>query len=347
MLALRPRASSEPPELISVPRPSVPQDHVLVKVHATAINPSDILNAKGSFNHGGTRKTLGRDYAGIVEEGPADVVGREVYGTSGKGLSFEMDGAQAEYCVIPSTCVSLKPPRLTFAQAATVGVPFTTAALALHRAGAKAGDVVLIVGASGAVGSALSQLGGGQMGCHVVRAARHGDVDVNLVSDPEMLSVNHLTKGRCPDIAVDTTGSPDLMHAALKCLAPGGRLSYISAPRTGSTDFTFDLLHVYREQKSIVGCNSVSQDQSETARELTSMYEGFENGSLEAANDDSFPKISLQEAPDAYALMMSGGARKKYVIVFESQPRSQSMETFRTSTPVKREASERSSGNVS
>jgi NADPH:quinone reductase len=93
-------------------------------------------------------------------DGPADLMGREVYGTSGDSLGFSMDGTHAQYCLIPIDSLATKPSNLSFAQAATIGVPFTTAALALHRANVQSIDVVLVLGASGAVGSAACQLGG-------------------------------------------------------------------------------------------------------------------------------------------------------------------------------------------
>jgi NADPH:quinone reductase len=136
MLALQ-VASGAKPSIRSVPKPQPQAEKAIVKVIAAGLTPSDILNFTGGFAHAKSPRILGRDYSGIVEAGPSSLVGTEVYGTSGSSLSFERDGTNAEYCSIPVACLAPKPLNLSRLQAATVGVPFTTAALALERAQTK------------------------------------------------------------------------------------------------------------------------------------------------------------------------------------------------------------------
>ena len=312
MQALRLTASavSKPTlALTTVPRPVPTSDHVLVKVRATAITPSDVLNANGSFPMTKFPRTPGRDYAGIIEDGPAELIGKEVYGTSGNVLGFSADGCHAEYCLISRNAIAFKPSNLTFAQAATIGVPFTTAALALRRASVQPTDVVLVLGSSGSVGSAACQLAKNQ-GCKVLTAARRGPADVDLSTDPDLKTAQ--VDGKGPDVVIDTVGSPTLMHAALNCLAPRGRLSFIAAPRQGSTAFTFDMLPFYRQEKMIVGCNTLLGLQSQTAEDLKGMKEGFENGSLQCEADGNLNKIRIEDAPTAYEKR-----DRKTVIVFD------------------------------
>ena len=296
----------------TVPRPVAGVNDVLVKIVASAINPSDILNSKGGFNHTTFPRTPGRDYAGVIADGPSDLVGKEVFGTSGSSLGFHCDGTHAEYCLIPKDAIALKPKRISFAQAAALGVPFTTAALGLHRAQAKAGETVLIIGASGSVGSAACQVAK-QMGCKVITASRRDSADVNTAADPSLQKARELTGGQGPDMVFETTGSPDLMHAALQVLAPGGRLSFISAPRTGSTEFTFDLKQLYREEKVIVGCNSVRSTIADTAKDLALIAPAFETGNLQPPGEDTLELIDIDHAVDAYR----SGSSKKFVIVFK------------------------------
>jgi NADPH:quinone reductase-like Zn-dependent oxidoreductase len=74
-------------------------------------------------------------------------------GTSG-GLSVIREGTQAQYVVVPEDSVSAKPPNLSFAEAAAVGVSYTAAWLSLsERADIQAGETVLVTGASGTVGT--------------------------------------------------------------------------------------------------------------------------------------------------------------------------------------------------
>lgn len=300
--------------LTNLPKPSLHPNYVLVKIHAASINPSDILNARGGFHHTEFPRIPGRDYSGTIVDGPAELVGREVYGTSGSLLGFSADGTHAEYCIIPSDAMAPKPSNLSFAQAAAVGVPFTTAALVLSRTMVQPTDVVLVLGASGAVGSAACQ-SARKRGCRVLTAARRDTMDVNLASDPELQGVKNLTYGKGPDVVIDTVGSPPLMNAALRCLAPRGRLAYISAPRKGSTDFTFDMKELYREEKSIIGCNSVLEGIAETATDLKGMTVGFEDGSLEPPDEKGLELVRIGDAIDAYE-KMGNGQRKKFVIVF-------------------------------
>ena len=300
--------------LETLPIPNLAPNSVLVKVHAAGINPSDLLNAKGGFPYTTYPRIPGRDYAGVIIDGPADYIGQEVYGTSGDALGFTIDGTHAEYCVVPSNALAKKPSTLSFAQAATVGVPFTTAALALRRALLQPSDTVLVLGATGAVGSAACQLARNQ-GCRVLGAARRDTADVNLITDPELKTARSLTDGKGPDVVVDTVGSPDLMKAALKCLAPRGRFTFITAPKAGSTELAVDMKYVYREEIAIVGCNSVLAKLAETAKDLEGMLEGFENGRLTTVREADLNKVGIEEAVDAYEKMGSGKG-KNFVIVF-------------------------------
>jgi NADPH:quinone reductase len=148
--------AAKPPALVLLtrPKPTLIPGHLVIKVHASAIHPSDILNLKGSFGITTFPRIPGRDFAGVVVEGPPSRIGEEVYGTSGFTQAFSVDGAHAELILVPEDAVAPKPKNLSFVQAATVGVPFTTAALILSKAGAKKGESVLVLGASGAVGGA-------------------------------------------------------------------------------------------------------------------------------------------------------------------------------------------------
>ena len=58
------------------PRPQPQVDEVLVEVHAAAVNRSDVLNARGSFPFTTLPRIPGRDFAGVVVEGPDDLVGK-------------------------------------------------------------------------------------------------------------------------------------------------------------------------------------------------------------------------------------------------------------------------------
>ena len=291
---------------IPVPKPT----YVLVKVHAAAINPSDVLNASGSFSHTTFPRVPGRDFAGIVASGPPELQGKWVYGTSGRSLSFTEDGAHAEYCAVPSGAVAIMPKNFTFAQAASVGVPWTTAFIVLHRAQTIATETVLVLGATGAVGSAVVQLARAK-GCKVITASRRQTTDINILTDQELSKARVLTDGRGVDGVVDTIGNAALMRTALNILAPRGRLSFISASRSGTTELTFDMKQLYRKEQSIVGCNSVSYTSEEMATILRTLTPEFEKGTLTVQPDEDIIKVGLgEEAVAGYSVVRERSGKK-------------------------------------
>lgn len=315
MKALRLSAPSEggTPTLAleNVPRPTPGPNEALVKIIATGISPSDILNSKGGFPDTTYPRIPGRDYAGIVESGPDHLVGKAVFGTSGDSLGFTADGVHAEYAIVPADALTPKPEGLSFAQAAAVPLTFTVGVLALNRARLAKGETAMVIGASGNVGGAAVQIAK-QMGAKVLTAARRDWADVNTASDPEFKKAMELTGGKGVDVIFETTGSPQLMHAALGVLAQGGRLPFIAAPRTGSRDFTFDMKDLYRNDNSIVGVNSLNVSIQGTATDLAKMTTAFDKGDLKAPEDSSFEIIGIDQAVDAY----KSGSKKKFIIQF-------------------------------
>lgn len=188
---------------VAVPSP-VPGE-LLIKIHATSINPSDILNAAGGFPHTIFPRIPGRDYAGVVVAGSEHLLGQEVFGTSGRSFGFREDSAHAEFCIVAENAVAPKPSILSFLQAATIGVPYTTASLMLRRAHVRAQETVLVLRASGNVGAAAVQLAKAR-GCNILTASRSDITDINLRTDPELLQALELTGGNGVDVVLDTTG---------------------------------------------------------------------------------------------------------------------------------------------
>src|SRR6478609_4281024 len=152
-------------KLCEVNTPTPAADEVLLKVHAAGINPSDIKNVLGRFPYTTLPRIPGRDFSGVVIEGPSEWQGKAVWG-SGKGVGFSRDGAHAEYLAFPVAGLSLKPDALSFTEAASVGVPYITALEALDRSGVKKNTRLLVIGAAGAVGSAAIALAK-QRGAHI------------------------------------------------------------------------------------------------------------------------------------------------------------------------------------
>lgn len=301
--------------LETLPKPELKPNHLLVKVHASAIHPSDIINSKGAFPYTTFPRVPGRDFAGVVVEGREEFVGKEVYGTSGVTQAFTVDGAQAEFILVPVKAVAPKPTSLSFVQAATIGVPFTTASLALKKAGAKEGEVVLVLGANGAVGSAVVQIAK-CLGAKVLSGTRNDSGDVNTASDPDLTALDALTGGKGVDIVIDTVGQPPLTNAAVKKLGRGGRLAFIAAPRTGSTDLGIEMLDFYRKEKTLIGCNTLLYSVEEFAEVLLGLTPKFEAGLLTGPEPGEWKETKLEDGVQAYAKAGQRGTGK-FVITME------------------------------
>ncbi|KAK9313999.1 hypothetical protein V1522DRAFT_218297 [Lipomyces starkeyi] len=305
MKALRlTRSSPESPPTLSVqilPKPTVKPRHVLVKVHASSIQTSDKLNAKGYFPVTTYPRIPGRDFSGTVVDGPDELIEEPVYGTGGSELGFTVDGSHAEYCLVPQEAVVRKPENLSYLQAASVGVPFTTALLCLKRARATKNDVVLVLGATGTVGSAAVQVALA-IGCRrVITASRHDSSDVNVVKDAALDVVAGLTDGKGVDVVVDTVGDIGLMKAALDVLAVKGRYAWIAAPRGGeSTDLTFDIFQTYRKEHELIGCNTLNYSVENMTEMMRELLVWFEDGKLRTKSDEEFVLVNLDEAVDKY-----------------------------------------------
>lgn len=296
-------------EDLPLPKPLTGQ--ILVKIRASAVQPSDVLNSKGVFGNTIFPRTLGRDFAGTIVEGPPDLTGKDIFGTSGPTFSFTEDGAQAEYALLSVDAIALKPAQLSFEQAALLGTPFTTANLTLKRANAVPGETVLVLGATGAVGSWAMSLAQAN-GCKTIGVGLHG-TDIDSTVDPTLSAAKNLTGGKGPDVVIDTVGDLNLTRAAFDVLAAFGRLCTITAPRSGNKELAVDITSLYRRQISIIGCNSLAYSQADMARMLThDLVPLIESGKLKAPELGKTVRLPLDEALEAY----SGGV-KKAVIVFD------------------------------
>ncbi|MEA2831285.1 MAG: NADPH:quinone reductase, partial [Bradyrhizobium sp.] len=133
-------------------------NEVLIEVKAAAVNPSDVKAATGLMPYAIFPRTPGRDYAGVVIDGPAGSIGREVFGSSGD-LGIRRDGTHASHLAVEADAVVDKPRGVSWDEAAGIGVPFVTAMEGFRRAGMPTrADTVLVMGVNGKVGQAAVQI---------------------------------------------------------------------------------------------------------------------------------------------------------------------------------------------
>jgi NADPH:quinone reductase-like Zn-dependent oxidoreductase len=172
MRAIRFEAFGDPSVLKVVEKavPAADESTALVRIMAASINPSDAKNVAGAMKQTTLPRIPGRDFAGVVEAGPAKWIGAEVWGTGGD-TGFTRDGTHAELIAVPMASLRRKPDTLSFDQAAAVGVNYTAAWCGLEAAGLKAGETVLLIGAGGGVGGAAAQIAR-RLGARLIGADR-------------------------------------------------------------------------------------------------------------------------------------------------------------------------------
>jgi NADPH:quinone reductase len=265
------------------------EDEALVRVEAASINPSDVKNVQGAMEQTTLPRTPGRDFAGVVEAGPAAWIGTEVWG-SGGDTGFTRDGSHAEYIVVPVASLRRKPSVLAFDEAASAGVNFITAWKGLaDGAGLRAGETVLIIAASGGVGNAAVQIAR-RIGARVIgtdrRTPRPGaailGAGVSLVAGAADMAaaVRQATEGRGADVVLDCVGGM-MFRSALDCLALRGRLVEMSV--TGAREVTFNLADFYHNESRLIGIDTLKLDLTASAGVLEALRPGFEHGDYRPA----------------------------------------------------------------
>ena len=293
-------------------------DQVIVEIRSAGVNPSDAKAALGMMPYAVWPRTPGRDFAGVVVEGPAELVGTEVWGTGGE-IGIRRDGTHATHVLLDAASVSPKPKAVPLLEAGGVGVPFVTALDGFRRAGMpKPGETVLVMGVNGKVGQAAAQIAA-MHGARVIGVVRrpepyvgHAAAPVEIVdasSTDVAARVRELTGGKGAEIVYNTVGSP-YFEAAHRSLAVLGRQILIA---TIDKTVPFNIFEFYRGRHTYVGVDTLAYDSKTCASMLGELAPGFESGHLKG-----FPVeggvYGFRDANRAYAEVL-GSARPRVVIV--------------------------------
>lgn len=262
------------------PRPSATEGHVVIRVGASSFNYHDVFTVKGMPGIKVPMPVIiGLDMAGeIAEVGPG--VGGWSVGdrvmvnpiNRKKGLMGEMlDGGMAEYCLVAADQLIRIPGGVTFEQAAALPVAYGTAhrMIVTHNT-VKAGDKVLILGASGGVGTGCVLLCK-KLGAHVVAAAggpekcqRMLDIGADEAIDYTKVDFSKWAIERFGkpqrrsyeggvDVLINYTGG-DTWGPGLRCVKRGGKILVCGA--TAGFDPKEDLRFIWTFELQIIGSNS-------------------------------------------------------------------------------------------
>jgi NADPH:quinone reductase-like Zn-dependent oxidoreductase len=303
-------------ELREVDKPTVEDHQVLVRVHASSVNPAEWYRVHGPFfvRVEGLRRpksaSIGADLAGRVEAVGRDVEefqpGDEVFGTSG--------GSWAEYAASREPRLVRKPANVSFEEAAAVPVAGLTALQALRdHARIQPGQKVLINGAAGGVGTYAVQLAK-SFGAEVTAVCSTRNVELvrSLGADwvCDYTSEDFTRGDDRHDVMLDIVGSRSF-SACRRVLAPEATVVAVGAPM--STKGLGPLKHIIgtrlksigRSQKVVNFVAKIEKDDLEFMRGL------LEAGTVRSVIDRRY---DLSEVPDALRYLGTTHARGKVVI---------------------------------
>lgn len=306
-------------ELRDIDPPQIDDDQVLVRVHAAGVDrgvwhlmaglPYPIRIA-GYGVRAPKHPVPGMDLAGVVEAVGRDVTrfspGDEVFGI-GKGTF-------AEYAVAPEGKLAPKPANLTFEQAAAIAISGLTALQALRDVAAvQAGQRVLVIGASGGVGTYAVQVAKA-FGAHVTGVASTAKLDlVRAIGADEVIdyTVEDFAAGEARyDVIVDIGGNASLARLR-RALTPTGTVAIVGGETGGRWLGGFD-----RMLRAPLLSPFVSQDlravtASENSADMVILKDMIEAGQVTPVIERSY---TLAEVPDAIRHIAAGRARGKVVI---------------------------------
>lgn len=222
-------------ELCEMPKPVPQAGQVLVRVHATSINPLDFQVRRGDYADLVPLPSItGHDVSGVVEAiGPgvtSFVPGDEVWYTP---QIFDGPGSYAEYHVAAESIVGKKPPELSHLEAASLTLVGGTAWEALVvRAGLRVGESILVHGGAGGVGHVVIQLAKA-IGARVFTTVREtnfefarsmgADVLIDYEKEDYVAAIMRETGGHGVDVVFDTIGG-DTLSRSPDALAQLGRV---------------------------------------------------------------------------------------------------------------------------
>lgn len=287
-----------------IPVPQIADDELLVKVHAASVNPIDWKVREGwmkSMNLHKLPLTLGQDFSGVVEKSGSGVrgfrIGDEVFGR----LSIERNGSYAEYVRVKVNELARMPRTLTFDEAATIPLVGITAwETLINRAKIKKGQKVLVLAASGGVGSIAVQIAKAK-GCYVIGMTSRVNIEmvsglgIDEVIDYQSEDFSLILKDI--DVVLDTIGG-DYQEKGFKVLKEDGILvSTVNAP-----DMDMAAKYKVRAELVFVGPNV------HILNELRGMVD---NGQIRPVIDKVF---KFEEVKEAHNYSQLGKARGKIVL---------------------------------
>jgi NADPH:quinone reductase-like Zn-dependent oxidoreductase len=286
MRAIEFRQFGDPSQLhlVARPDPHASDSTAIIRVTAASVNPSDVKNVAGAMKQTTPPRIPGRDYSGVVIEGPADWIGAAVWGTGGD-VGFTRDGTHAELLEVPCASLVRKPEKLTHEEAASAGVTFLTAWIGvIEYAIVSAGETLAAIGVGGVGGAAIQ----------LARYRGAQAIAIDRGTDTSEIKA---------DVVLNTVGG-EMFETALKLAKHRGRVIVISPGKQPRV--SFELVAFYRKELQLFGVDSLHRDLTASAETLRELTAAFDAGALlPPPVGKIFP---LEQAQDAYRLVSAGSS---------------------------------------
>jgi len=304
-------------EIHEIPVPVRSPGEVLVEVHAAGVAYPDVLQSRGEYQQRVAPPfTIGSEFSGVVVEADPD----SSFAPGDRVLGVASSGAFADYVVTPTDRVMPLPAEIGFVPAAAMPINTLSAEFALgERGNLRSGETVLIHGAAGGLGVALTQ-----------QAKLRGATVIAVVSSPEkeklarsvgadhvisptdfLSAAREITNGRGVDMVLDPVGG-DRFTDSLRVLATRGRLLVLGF--TGGSIPTVKVNRLLLTNTTILGVaweGLMAETSVSLPDQWSRLLPDATRGLLSPVISDV---ITLDQAPEAVAALDERRAVGKTVI---------------------------------
>ncbi len=281
---------------VELPEPA--EDEVRVVLRFGGVNPIDRYTAEGRVSPDAPLpRTLGGEAAGELDGSPVLV--------AGEGLGGARDGVWAQAAVVPRGAITELPEGVGLREAAAMGIAGLTAVQCVReRARVSAEDRVVVVGASGGVGSmivSLARAAGATVWGQTGSAEKADGIvasgaDRVLVGGPEDIAAD--VAALEPTAAFDPLGD-GFVAPLVAGMAPRGRL--VSFGVSAGAEVTFNMQLLYRKAISLLGYGGMQLTSEERRAGLAAALQALRDGDLQVRIDDV---LALDQVNDAFARLV-------------------------------------------
>jgi NADPH:quinone reductase-like Zn-dependent oxidoreductase len=321
-IVMHERGGAEVLHYETFPTPKPVANEVLVKVHAATVNHTDIFHRSGRFFiQKSLPHILGMDVAGEIVELGAGVtdwqIGDRIVATF-EALGRERNGAYAEYTTLPIKQLHHIPDQLSYVGAASIGLAFTTAWIALFYNGAIAqGERIVIHAASSGVGTSAIQIARWQNAQAIAisdqnKAERLYQLGADYVLDrhsPDLVEqVIKITEGQGASLVLDLVGRTTL-DSSISMLSKKGRI--VCAGTLSGDVAEINVMDLLMKNASIHGSFALIQPQ-----DFDQILQHFAQGIFQPVIDCVLP---LQEASAAHERIEAKQVFGKIILVPEPE----------------------------